>query len=339
MDDPQSLVENARPDEAWLGKASPEPVIEPDLKVVDAHHHLTAGPSSAYDVGRYRADIATGHDVVATVFVESGIFHRGRGAGGVGPLDELRAVASASESDPVLCRALVGYADMLDEAGFGGALDALTLAAGERLRGLRYSVASHPDAALRGRVADRAPGLLRDPRLAPALGMLAERGLVFETWLYFDQIEDLCLLADRCPHTVIVVDHLGGPLQAGRYSGAQGYREWLASLRPLASRSNVRLKLSGLGMTALGAAFRVRERPPGGADLAQAWADHLLPAIGMFGAERCMFGSNFPVDKGQFAWRALWNGYKIATAHLPRTDRERLFSGTAMETYRISGRS
>lgn len=335
MDGKQSLVENARPDERWLGLASAEPVIEPELAIVDAHHHLTTGASSTYDIDRYRADIATGHRVAATVFVESGIFHRQRDAGMPGAIDELRAVAGASKRDPVLCRALVGYADLTDEVGLGGAVDDLTAAAGGRLRGLRYCVASHADAALRGRIADRPPDLLRNPGLPRALAVLAERGLLFETWLFFDQIDALCRLADSCRQTIIVVDHLGGPLQAGQYAGPGGRAAWLAALGALASRANVRLKLSGLGMTALGADFRARDTPPTGADLARAWADRLLPAIGLLGAERCMFGSNFPVDKGQCSWRALWNGFKIATAHLAQPDREQLFSRTAIDTYRI----
>lgn len=337
---PATWIDNPPPDDAWLARATPEPVLEPDLPIVDAHHHFWESRPWPYGIDDYRADAGLGHDVGQSICVEGGSFHRTTGPialRGVGEVEAVRAASACASGRPRVAAAIVAAADPTATGDFDLVLDALDAAGGGRLSGIRYSVASHPDPSYRGRFAARPPGLLSAPEVARVAAMLGERGLLFETWLLQHQIGEAERLAAACPTTTIVIDHLGGPLGAGRYrEDPDAAAAWRESLARLAERPNVRLKLGGLGMVSLGARFREQATPPSSETLAASWACRILPAISLFGPERCMFESNFPVDRGQTGWVALWNAFKRVVAHLPLSARCDLFAGTARRTYRLA---
>ena len=135
---------------------------------------------------------------------------------------------------------------------------------------------------------------------------------------------------------MIVLDHLGGILGIGAYEGRRDeiFASWRQDIRRLAECPNVRVKIGGLGMRINGFGFERGEDPPGSADLARAWWPYVETTIEAFGAGRCMFESNFPVDKGSYGYGTVWNAFKRLTRTASPSEREALFSGTAERTYR-----
>lgn len=168
-------------------------------------------------------------------------------------------------------------------------------------------------------------------------GQLQQRGLVLEVWAYHTQLDEVLEVARAFPDLLIVVDHLGGPLGAGPYAGQRDavFMQWSAGLCRLAQCPNVRLKLGGLGMKVAGFDYHLAPKPPSSVILAEQWRPYLLHAIDCFGVERCMFESNFPVDKGMFGYDVLWNAFKRVVTDFTEPEKNRLFSGTARETYQL----
>jgi len=176
-----------------------------------------------------------------------------------------------------------------------------------------------------------------DPRFEEGVRRLAGHGLSLDVWAYHTQLAEVFALARACPAVTIVLDHLGGPIGVGPYGARadETRAEWKAALQPLAGLENVRLKLGGLGMRVAGYAFDERALPPSSEQLAAAWRPTMETGIALFGADRCMFESNFPVDKGMLGYAALWNAFKRFAASYSETEQAALFSGTAMRTYNL----
>jgi predicted TIM-barrel fold metal-dependent hydrolase len=179
--------------------------------------------------------------------------------------------------------------------------------------------------------------MLADRRFREGFGCLAPLGLSFDAWLYHPQLPELADLARAFPGTTIVVNHVGGPIRVGPYAGRrdEAFAEWAASVADLARCPNVAMKIGGLGMRLLGFAFRDRAAPPGSAELAELWRPYVERCIESFGAERCMFESNFPVDKAYYGYRACWNAFKRLAAGASDDEKHALFAGTATRTYRL----
>ncbi|ARF89764.1 L-fuconolactone hydrolase [Burkholderia cenocepacia] len=96
------------------------------------------------------------------------------------------------------------------------------------------------------------------------------------------------------------------------------------------------MKLGGAGMTVFGFDFAARALPPSSQDLAAAWQPYFDTCVELFGVDRCMFESNFPVDKGMFGYRVLWNAFKRLTSAMSVDEKAALFSRTAASTYRVA---
>ena len=330
-----------RPD--WLARLREE-ALEPDLPIIDAHHHLWDHPGAPYFLEDLLQDLAGGHRVTATVAVECKAMYRRQGPVALQPVGEtdfLNAAATASargEHGP--CRvaaAIVGHADLCLGAQVRPVLQAHVQAGGGRFRGIRYSAVWHPDPAAQGSLARPPPYVMADPAFRAGFAELAPLGLSFDAWIYHTQLPELTDLARAFPGTTIVLDHMGGVLGIGPYAGRRDEvrRQWLAQLKELAQCPNVVLKLGGMGMRLFGFDFAEREDPPSSMALAQAWRPYLEPSIEYFGADRCMFESNFPVDKGSCSYTVLWNAFKSVAAGLSETDKRALFSASAARIYRL----
>src|ERR1700744_1713718 len=124
--------------------------------------------------------------------------------------------------------------------------------------------------------------------------------MTFVGWLYHPQLGDLLDLLRAYPEQRVVLNHLGGPLGVGPYEGqsAEVFAQWRAYMTELATCPNLYVKLGGLAMNVNGFGFHHEVLPPSSGELAKAWHPYFETAIGLFGADRCMFESNFPVDKG-----------------------------------------
>ena len=329
--------------EDWLSQVEEE-ILEPDMPVIDPHHHLWDRPDGRYMVEDLQADIATGHNIVSTVFVECASMYRPDGPEHLRPVGETEFVNSIaakcaqqnSPTTPRICEGIVGHADLTLGAEVDEVLDAHIAVAPERFRGVRHSVSWDASEDVRNSNVNPPRGLLGDRRFREGVRRLSARNLSFEAWLYHPQISELTELALACPEATIVFDHFGGPLGIGPYAGMRSeiYRKWQKDISALSECPNVFAKLGGLNMAINGFAWHKRLVPPTSEELA-ANKHYYLHTIDCFGPERCMFESNFPVDKVSCSYGVLWNSFKRIVGHLTRKQKAQLFHGTAARVYRL----
>ncbi len=343
----------------------PEAILDPDLPIVDPHHHLWDRPveilkslppiehpfmdiihrTPRYLLDELLADLGDGHNVTATVYMECGAMYRADAPAPmqcVGETEFVNGVAAMAASGiygPVrACAAIVGHADLTAGAAVEDVLLAHIAAARDRFRGIRQSCSYDDDPAVLGPLAGRAPaGLYRDARFREGFAVLSKLGLSFDAWMLEPQLGDLVDLARAFPQTTIVLDHVGTPLGIGAYRGRLGERfdTWRSSIRELAACGNVVVKLGGLAMPFAGFEWSYTNRPPGSDALAKAWKPYIDACIEAFGPRRAMFESNYPVDGYTCSYRMLWNALKRCAAGCSHEDKRELFSGTASRVYRL----
>ena len=328
------------PRKDWLNLGREQP-IEPALPIVDPHHHLWE-LNGGYLLDDLLADLASGHRIVATVYSQCGYAYHRDAPLALQPVGETAFVAGVAREAArrgvatQVCAGIVACADMTLGDDVRLVLEAHAEAGDGRFSGIRHITALHADfnASLLGR--PRA-GLMAEPAFRRGLAQLLAMGLSFDAWLYHTQIGELVDLARAMPDLPIVLNHLGGPIGIGPYTGrrTQARAEWLAALQPLAQCPNVHLKLGGLSMTLIGFDFHERALPPDSEALALAWRPYIEPAIELFGARRCMFESNFPVDSAMCSYGVLWNAFKRIAAGASAQDKAWLFAGTADRFYRL----
>ena len=328
----------------WLARRREE-ILEPDLPIVDPHHHLIDRPESGtYLLPDLLADIASGHNVVATVCLEWLSMYRADGPEEMRPVGEIEFAngvaamcASGGYGRPRVCAGIVGHADLMLGAGVAKVLEAMIVAGGGRFRGIRYIASSDPDQAKWGATAVRPEGLLLDKRLREGFARLAPLGLSFDAWVYHPQLGDLVDLARGFPGTPIVLNHVGGPIGLGRYKGKRDavFADWSARIAELAACPNVQVKLGGLGMKMFGFDVHEGELPPSSEQLATAWRPYIEACIQAFGPSRAMFESNFPVDKGSYGYGVFWNACKRLAQGASAAEKADLFHGTASRVYRL----
>lgn len=213
-------------------------------------------------------------------------------------------------------------------------LETMCAAARGRLPGIRNQTAWHADPAIRSSPVAAPPGLLQDDQWRRGAAILPRFGLALDIWVYQTQLPEAFALAAALPDLPIVLDHLGGPLLAGRDPDL--VKAWRDDLRAFSRLPNTYLKLGGLGMRVAGYDFDQDDFPPSSETLAEAWRSPILTAIEFFGPDRCMFESNFPVDKGMVSYTSLWNAFKRIVEPFPASEQASLFHGTAARVYRIS---
>ncbi|MFC7398953.1 amidohydrolase family protein [Chelatococcus sp. GCM10030263] len=330
-----------RPD--WLA-TTVEEAIEPELAIIDPHHHLWARPDLHYLAPELLADIATGHRIVATVYLECHSMYREGGDPLRRPLGEIEFAARVAEEaaakpgTPALCAGIVGNIDIQAGDRVKGLLEAAIEAGKGYFRGIRGASVHHPDPAARGSMLDFPPGLLAAPPFRAGFAHLAPLGLTFDTWMYHTQLDDLVALADAFPDTTIVLNHVGGTIGIGPYAGRRDdvFAEWKQAISRVAERPNVIVKLGGLGMRLFGFDFQNRDRAPTSQELADAWRPYIETCITAFGPDRAMFESNFPVDKGTCSYAVLWNAFKRITSGASADEKRALFCGTAARVYAIA---
>jgi predicted TIM-barrel fold metal-dependent hydrolase len=179
--------------------------------------------------------------------------------------------------------------------------------------------------------------MLADPTFREGFEELGKRALSFDAWLYHHQIPELIDLATAFPETPIVLDHFGGPLGIGPYRTQRDeiFESWRGDIENLARCTNVFAKLGGLVMPINGFDFHKRERPATSNEIVEATGRHYRHAIDCFGVDRCMFESNFPVDKQSCSYAVLWNAFKKMVADASESEKSALFHDTATRVYRL----
>lgn len=323
----------------WLGQVT-EPIIDPERPIVDPHHHLWNRPGLTYVLENLRGDTGSGHNVVKTVFLECRSSYREDGPEHLKPVGEtefVEAIASASrDGGGAAIAAIVSNADLrlaeLDEV-----LDAHVEAGKGLFRGIRHSGARdpHPGALM---IPGRAPeGLYASDEFRRGVARLGECGYTYDTWHYHHQNLDFRDLAAAVPNTTMILDHFGTPLGVGPYEGKREeiYAKWLDDIAAIAECPNVVAKLGGLAMPDNGFGWNKGEVPPSSDEFVEAQARYYHHTLKCFGADRCMFESNFPVDRLSISYHVLWNGLKKIAAGYSESDQTALFSGTASRVYKL----
>jgi predicted TIM-barrel fold metal-dependent hydrolase len=335
------LYADPRPD--WLALHKEE-IIDPGRPIVDPHHHLWDRGGQRYLIEEITEDIASGHNVVATVYVEARSMYRAGGPEAFRPVGEIEFAngaaamsASGGYGAAAVCAGIVGHANLLQGEGARAVLEAEIAAGQGRLRGIRHSSAWDADADVAGMYATRPKGLLLDSTFRKGFACLAPLGLSFDAWLFHPQIGELTDLARAFPDTRIVLDHCGGPVGIGHYANrrAEIFPVWKKSIEEIAKCPNVVVKLGGLAMRVLGHDFHERPMPPSSEELAAAWRPYIETCIEAFGPRRGMFESNFPPDKGQCSYQVIFNAFKRIAAPCSESEKTALFSNTATDFYRL----
>jgi predicted TIM-barrel fold metal-dependent hydrolase len=326
----------------WHAQVTEE-ALEPDRPIIDAHHHLWR-VGTPYEIDDLWADTGSGHNIVGTVFIECGSEYRVDGPISLQPVGETEYVRGQVEysqrhkiqgQPPVL--GIVCHANLMLGADVKHVLEAHTAAAGELLRGIRHATAFYPDPPAVDRYTGRIAELMMQPKFREGFAQLAPAGLSYDAWLLHTQIKELTALANEFPETTIIFDHFGGPLGIGPYAGKQKelFPQWKADVTELARCKNIVAKLGGLAMVINGWGWDERDKPASSDEIVAAHGDYYRHTIDCFGPDRCMFESNFPVDKLSVSYGVLWNAFKKMTKEFSEPEKDAMFSGTATRIYRL----
>jgi L-fuconolactonase len=328
----------------WLAKVT-EAALEPALPIIDPHHHLWVHPGSRYELEELLDDTGQGHNIRATVFVECKAMYRADGPEHLKPVGETEYVngiaaksASGGFGEMRACAGIVGFADLRLGSAVDEVLEAHIAAAPARFRGIRHASAFDASPEVRPSHTNPPEGLLGLEDFREGFKRLAKYNMTFDAWLYHRQIPELTSLARANPQTTIIFDHFGGPIGIGPYEGkrAEIFAQWKKDVTDLASCPNVVAKLGGINMAVNGYGWHKRALPPTSDELVAATRDWYLHSIDVFGPARCMFESNFPVDKLSCSYGVVWNAFKKIASGFSADEKRHLFHDTAARVYRIA---
>jgi len=330
-----------RPD--WLARHT-EAALEPELPIIDPHHHLWDRQPDPYLLPDLLADLGSGHNIRATVYLECRSMYRKGGDEAFRPVGETEFVngvaamsASGAYGETQICAGIIGHVDLRIGARAREVLEAHIRAGGNRFRGIRH--VSAYDEHVRSATVRPPQGMLGSAEFRAGFAQLAPLNLTFDSYLFHHQVPELTALARAFPGTQIILNHVGGPVGIGPYASKRDeiFAAWSASIRELAACPNVYAKLGGLGMRVLGHPFGEGPEPPTSEQLAASWGPYLKTVIEAFGPARCMYESNFPVDKGMCSYQVVWNAFKRISAGASADEKADLFRRTAARVYRLEG--
>ena len=332
----------------WLALTS-EPTLEPQIPICDPHHHFwdfraDRIPYQRYLLHELAADIGSGHNVRSTVFVEARAMYRSDGPEEMRPVGEVEFVqglAAASASGLYgpgrAAAAIVGHANLNLAERVEPVLEALRAASPNRFRGIRHSVTWDPNPQVENTAAHNVKGQLASDNFRSGARVLARMGMSLEAWLYFPQMPELADFAKSVPELTIILNHIGGLLRDGPYANRDDevLATWRSGIAAVAERPNVNIKLGGMGMPRTGFDWHTRSEPIGSEELAESMAPFMTYCIEQFGPDRCMFESNFPVDKVAYSYNVMYNAFKRLSGGYSAGERAAMFHDTAARVYRI----
>ena len=331
----------------WLNQVTEEP-IDPGRRICDPHHHLfIRRPNTEvnYFQSKFASEIATsGHNVVSTVYIECRAMYRNDGPNELKPVGEVEfangqaaMAASGLYGNTKICAGIIGYADLRLGASVGSVLDAELAAAGNRFKGIRFAGTWNEDPKIRNGSNNPINDQFQDTGFREGFGELQTRNLVFEAWCYHTHIDQVTSLARAFPDTVIILNHFGGPIGVGPFAKKRQevFTKWQFDMEELSTCENVYAKLGGLQMDVNGFGWHKRAMPPSSIELMKATKPWHYHTIDSFGTKRCMFESNFPVDKFSCSYGVLWNSFKRMTEKFSPSEKAALFHDNATKIYGI----
>ncbi len=332
---------SGRVDEAWLEQYREE-IIEPELPIIDPHHHMWSRAGNVYLFPELLADISSGHNVRATVFEECGSIYRANGPEELRSLGETEFVtgvaamsASGGFGPSRVCAAIVGNVNLTLGSRVEPILQAHLASSGGRFKAIRFSTAWDADARVH-KVVPR-PQMLADKQFREGYECMAQLGLTFDAWVYHPQLNEVAALAADFSHTPIVLNHFGAPILGGPNRGreAEVFAEWRDGMTALASHENVYVKLGALPVRRSEKSRDAKASPLSSEEIAAAWRPFFEVCVEQFGARRCMFESNFPVQKRWCSYAILWNAFKRLASGASADEKSALFSGAAARAYKL----
>lgn len=330
--------------DTWT-KLRNEAVLEPTLPIIDPHHHIWDDERGRYLIEEFAEDVNSGHNIVATVFVEAGTMYRVSDLAAMQPVGEIEFVngiaamsASGRYGRSHLCAGIVGHADLTLGDKVQPVLEALIAAGNGRFRGIRHGVTWDTGNAAKFGKRQAPQHQLLDPTFRQGFAHLQPLGLSFESWQFHPQLPDLVDLLRAFPDTHVILNHVGGLLGIPPHDGnrAEIFALWHRHIRELAQFPNLSVKVGGLGMLYCGWDFHLRDVPPSSEELANAWRPYVEACIEAFGPDRCMMESNFPVDKQSCGYGVLWNAFKRITKSYTVTEKSALYHDTAGRVYHLN---
>jgi L-fuconolactonase len=329
--------------EAWTNQLKEE-ALEADLPIIDAHHHVWDDERGRYLIEEFSADIDSGHNIRATLFVEAGAMYRSSGIESMKTVGEVEFVngvaamgASGRYGPTLVCAGIVGHADLTLGEKVRPVLEALISAGNGRFRGIRHGVTWDTGNAAKFGKRQAPQHQLLDPVFRQGFACLQPLGLTFEAWQFHPQLPDLMDLLRAFPSTPVILNHVGGLLGIPPHDGSRKevFNDWKSHIQALAEFPNLSVKLGGLGMLYCGWDFHLRRLPPSSEELASIWRPYIETCIEAFGTSRCIMESNFPVDKQSCSYGVLWNAMKRITKNYSATEKSDLYFNNAARVYRI----
>ena len=330
----------------WLA-LTPESTLEPEMPICDAHHHLWEFRPEPVHYQRYLLqeltdDLNSGHNVRSTVFIEVKARYRTDGPEAMRPVGEvefveaLTAESARGQYGPAqIAAGIIGYADLKLGDRVAPVLEAMQAASPARFRGVRHATGWDPSPELVNREIE---GALSSDSYRAGARVLAGMGLCLENSLYHPQLSELAEFARAVPDLTIILNHIGGLVRIGPYADRDDevLPAWRRGIAAVAACPNVIIKLGGVGQVRFGFDWYKREKPIGSEALAEALSPLMQYCIEQFGPNRCMFESNFPVDKVSYSYQVVYNAFKRLSKGYSASERAAMFHDTAARVYRLN---
>jgi len=331
----------------WLNQHIEDP-ISPNIPIIDPHHHLWDVGFGRYYIEELLEDInSSGHNILSTVYIMSSSntkIYSKDGLEEFKPLTEIEFATSEGKRADLIPNnkvkvnaSIVGSVDLTYGNKLQPVLEKAVNISEGRLKGIRMLLASHTDPRISSGAVKSDLGLMLHPNFIDGAKCIQNANLSLDFWIYHTQLNEMEKIARALPELTIILNHIGGPIHLGEYEGKQAatHREWRSAMMRLSRIPNINVKLGGLGMAVNGAKFHNNKFPPNSVQLSDVWKPWIYETIDMFGFDRCMFESNFPVDKGSCSYGALWNAFKILAKDMSDDEINKLFSKNAAKIYKI----
>ena len=331
----------------WLDQHIEDP-ISPNIPIIDPHHHLWDVGFGRYYIEELLEDInSSGHNIISTVYIMSSSnteIYSKDGLEEFKPLNEIEFATSEGKRADLIPNnkvkvnaSIVGSVDLTYGNKLQPVLEKAVNISEGRLKGIRMLLASHTDPRISSGAVKSDLGLMLHPNFIEGAKCIQNANLSLDFWIYHTQLNEMEKIARSLPDLTIILNHIGGPIHLGEYEGKQAatHREWRSAMMRLSRIPNINVKLGGLGMAVNGAKFHNNKFPPNSVQLSDVWKPWIYETIDMFGFDRCMFESNFPVDKGSCSYGALWNAFKILAKDMSDDEINKLFSKNAAKIYKI----
>ena len=331
----------------WLNQHIEDP-ISPNIPIIDPHHHLWDVGFGRYYIEELLEDInSSGHNILSTVYIMSSSntkIYSKDGLEEFKPLTEIEFATSEGKRADLIPNnkvkvnaSIVGSVDLTYGNKLQPVLEKAVNISEGRLKGIRMLLASHTDPRISSGAVKSDLGLMLHPNFIEGAKCIQNTNLSLDFWIYHTQLNEMEKIARSLPDLTIILNHIGGPIHLGEYEGKQAatHREWRSAMMRLSRIPNINVKLGGLGMAVNGAKFHNNKFPPNSVQLSDVWKPWIYETIDMFGFDRCMFESNFPVDKGSCSYGALWNAFKILAKDMSDDEINKLFSKNAAKIYKI----